>query len=82
VKVIWEEIDIKPGRKFLKPGCGLSGQYIMGYRFNIDHPDCGKICGVVNLADGQFVQLGSEGTPAQVVEWLNRAGCYIPMELL
>lgn len=82
MKVIWEEIDIRGGRKFFKPGAGITGQHIVGYRIAIEHPDCPIVYGVVSLADGQFMQLGDRGTKAQVAGWLNDCGCYLPQELL
>ena len=81
MKVTWEAVDIRPGRKVQKPGCGISGLFMVGYRYAVERDDCGQIYGVVSMADGQFIQL-SDGSKKQVAQHMNDAGYYMPVELL
>lgn len=77
MKVTWEELDIEAGKIILKSDSGLAGTHMIGFRY--DTPDAGIQYGIVSLADGQYVQIGSK---AQVAQYLNRAASYLPAEVL
>lgn len=87
MKIIWEVGDIRPGRQVQKPDCGVTGLWMVGYRVATgrDQPVGGgshvaNIYGLVSLADGLFVCFG-DGTKDDVVQHLNEAGYYVPVEL-
>lgn len=85
MKITWELADIKPGRIIFKPDCGMSGVWMIGYRVN---PDDGvpsraaqpNFYGLVSLADGMFLPVGS-GSKEAIVQHLNNVAVYLPVEL-
>jgi len=81
MKIVWEDIDIKPGQRLQKPDCGRTGQYIVGYYYNVDLHNCPAVYGLVSLADGMFTRFG-DGSPAELAKHMNEVGYYMPAELL
>ena len=73
MKVTWEADDIKPGRRYSKPGIGE--KWILGYISDMDGP-----ARYVSVSD-QDGMVTEPRTKEQVAQVLTENG-YLPVELL
>jgi hypothetical protein len=74
MKVTWETSDIIAGRRIKKPGCGLSGEYIIGYMPEADNT---ARYVMVALSDGM---VSDSVTKLSLANTLTVHG-YLPIEL-
>ena len=89
MKITWQADDITPGRQVqMSEFPGITGRWMVGYRVATgrDQPagdgnHVANIFGLVSLADGMFICFGA-GTKDDIAQHLNKAGDYIPVDLL
>lgn len=74
MKVVWETVDIKPGRLVRKVDCGITGFYIIGYQPSKE----ANVYGMTSLSDGMVIPMGDKQA---MTDRMNLAGYYMPIEL-